>query len=76
MTQSQINQAWDTLFQNKTIWSQAQFLYGHRDQIALTGKVQYMRSFINFGGPLNIDGVRYNDITDRYTDQQKKIADF
>ena len=35
-----------------------------------------MRAFINFGAPLNIKGIRYNDVTDRYDDQKKIIGDF
>ena len=35
-----------------------------------------MSAFINFGAPLNIKGIRYNDVTDRYDDQKKIIGDF
>lgn len=53
-----------------------QYLFNHRDQIALKGRVLYMRSFVHFAGPLDIDGKRYNDLTDGYKEQKKKIADF
>lgn len=35
-----------------------------------------MRSFIIFGAPLEIDGERFNDVTDRPSEQLKYIADF
>ena len=38
--------------------------------------MQYLRSFINFGAPLNYDGVRYEDSGDRYRDQLKHVSNF
>lgn len=38
--------------------------------------VQYMLSSIKFGAPLHIDGVRYNDITDREREQTLKVSEF
>ena len=35
----------------------------------------YMRSFLNFGAPLEINGVRYNDATDRTDEQRVVVAD-
>lgn len=47
------------------------------------GRVKYMRSFQEFGSPLNIDGEKFNDITDRYIEQrvivtkyQRKVNDY
>ena len=41
-----------------------------------TGKVFFIRSFIYFGAPLDIDGIRYNDVTDRNTEQVVHIQNF
>jgi len=35
-----------------------------------------MRIIINFGAPLNVDSIRYNDITDRFTEQKEKVSNF
>jgi hypothetical protein len=34
-----------------------------------------MRSLLNFGAPLEIEGVRYNDATDRTLEQRILVAD-
>lgn len=35
-----------------------------------------MRLIVQFGGPLDIDGVRYNDITDQYKNQSELVLNF
>lgn len=35
-----------------------------------------MRTIINFGAPLNIDGTRYNDLQDRKNEQRQHSRDF
>ena len=39
-------------------------------------KVQYLRSVLHFGGPLNVNGIRYNDISDRSVEQQDYVISF
>jgi len=51
-------------------------LYPHRETIAAQGKITHMRTIINFGAPLNINGVRYKDTNDRKSEQFKIIRDF
>lgn len=51
-------------------------LFNHKDQILEEGKVRYMRTFLDFGSPLDIDGQKYNDITDRYLEQRDKVIEF
>lgn len=51
-------------------------LYNSDAKIKKTGEVQFMRMFIKFGAPLDIDGTRYNDITDKYRDQRVKVSKF
>ena len=35
-----------------------------------------MRILVNLGVPLNVNGIRYNDITDRFIEQKEKVNDF
>jgi hypothetical protein len=41
-----------------------------------SGKQKYMRSFMNFGFPLNINGVKYKNVGDRQSEQKKFIGDY
>ena len=50
-------------------------LYTPKDKFLGEGKLLFMRSFLNFGAPLEIDGVRYNDASDRVEEQQLVVAD-
>lgn len=50
--------------------------FNHKDQILAEGKVRYMRSFMNFGSPLHIDGKKYRDITDRYLEQRDIVVQY
>jgi hypothetical protein len=51
-------------------------LFNHKDEILQEGKVRYMRSFMDFGSPLDIDGKKYNDITDRYLEQRDIVTEY
>ena len=51
-----------------------QGLYNKEEQIIETGEVNYMLSNVQFGAPLDYDGIRYNDLTDRRK-EQRAIAD-
>ena len=65
-----------TFFQNKALFDNFRMMFPHRRDIARNGRVQYLRGFINFGAPLNINGIEYNDLTDRQDDQKQFVADF
>jgi hypothetical protein len=67
-TQEEISRAWSIFFHNKPLYKRFKALYSPRKSIAASGKVTFMRSILNFGAPLNINGERYNDVTDRYND--------
>ena len=51
-------------------------MFNLKEQILREGKVKYIRSFMEFGAPLFIDGVEYKDITDRFSDQKKIIYNY
>lgn len=57
------------------IFPSLKLLYTPKELFIGTGKVLFMRSFLNFGAPLEIDGVRYNDAADRTLDQRVLVAD-
>jgi hypothetical protein len=39
-------------------------------------RVNYMRNFVNLGAPIEIEGVRYNDKTDRLEEQTEYVSTF
>lgn len=51
-------------------------LYNHRANIISSGKVVYMRSFMDFGSPFTHDGEEFKDITDRYKEQRAIVTKF
>ena len=69
-SQEDIDKAFFDSISDDTFWvdQNIQMAFNHKDQILAEGKVRYMRSFMDFGSPLHIDGVKYRDITDRYLD--------
>ena len=74
-TESEIQIAWQRFISNPTLFNNLKLLYTPKEQFIGTGNVTYMRSFLNFGAPLEINGVRYNDATDRTDEQRVVVAD-
>lgn len=75
-TEEEIQEAWHEFLQDKVVFDQFKRFYTPRNEIVGSGSVKYIRSFIVFGAPLNIDGIRFNDVTDRPAKQLKYVADF
>ena len=75
-TEAEIQEAWHEFLQDKVVFDQFKRFYTPRSEIVGSGSVKYIRSFIVFGAPLNIDGIRFNDVTDRTAKQLKYVADF
>ena len=64
-TEDEIQTAWQRFVSNPALFANFKLLFTPKEQFIGTGKVTYMRSFLNFGAPLEINGERYNDATDR-----------
>ena len=77
-TQEEIDKAFYDSISNDEYWENQNFkmLFNHRDQILAEGKIRYMRTFMDFGAPLDVNGIKYKEIGDRYTEQMKVITEY
>ena len=76
-SQEEINTAFIKSISNQATWKGGlQFLFTHKQYIVSSGKVQYMRSFMDFGSPFEYEDKNFIDITDRYPEQREIITTF
>lgn len=73
-TQDDIDKAFMTIIADDNLWKQYGMMFNLKEQILREGKVKYIRSFMEFGAPLNIDGQEFKDITDNFSEQKKIIT--
>jgi hypothetical protein len=60
-TDEEITIAWDKFVADEQMFDNFADFYTPRSEIIETGKLLFIRSFIIFGAPLEIDGIRFND---------------
>lgn len=64
--QSDINVSFRKFLDDPDKWEEIQAFFGGQEEIFWSyGQVKYMRIFIRFGAPIEFNGIRYNDATDR-----------
>jgi hypothetical protein len=64
--QSDINVSFRRFLDDPDKWEEIQAFFGGQEEIFWSyGQVKYMRVFIRFGAPIEFNGIRYNDATDR-----------
>ncbi len=70
---------WDgfkTLLDDEEKWSNIALLFQRRDFIQGNGTVSFMRSFVRYATPLDVNGIRYKSLLDEREDQKQFIRDF
>mgnify|MGYP001229222405 CR=1 FL=1 len=60
-SEEDITTAWNKFVADESMFDKFSSFYTPRSEIIETGKVLFIRSFIVFGAPLEIDGIRFND---------------
>jgi len=74
MNQDQIIESFKETMRNPVVWPMIEPLFDK--SLSLDNlKVTYARTIMSIGAPLNINGVRYTDVSDRYVEQQKYATD-
>jgi len=76
-TQEEINAAFYRFLIDPVKWQKIDRLFGQKENIFWSyGEILYMRFFVNFGAPIEYNGVRYNDATDRKEEQDEIVKQF
>ena len=83
LDQKDINKAFWAIYDDKSKFSGTggekfhdSQLYPHRELLSSQGKVTHLRAIINFGAPLEIDGVRYKNLNSPWSEQFELIKGF
>ena len=75
MSQEDIIKYFKGVVKNQAVWPMVSALYD-KTVTADNLKVTYARSIMTLAAPLNVNGIKYTDQSDRYEDQMKYAADF
>ena len=64
------------MYNDKNKWDMVKMFFMKKEEIDKRGRHWLMRSFLTFGFPLDVNGVKYKNLKDRQSEQQKYVGDF
>jgi len=68
-TDEELQNGFNQVMNTPELWTMINLTFERKDSVeANAGKVTYMRSFLSFGLPLNVNGIRYKSLIDRKKD--------